>query len=123
MMRPIRPTLGEVAWSTFWVLVFLALVLSHQPLPLRGDQGLYLYGAKELADGAVLYKDFWDLKAPGVYFFYLLAGSLFGFSVAGLHVLEAVWLGVAAWFAFRIARVATSTRWVAPLAPFLTVGA
>jgi hypothetical protein len=115
--------LREIAWSGVLLLLFVGLVLSHVSLPLGGDQGLYLYGAKELSNGAVLYKDFWDLKSPGVYFFYLLAGSAFGFSVPGLHIVEAVWLGLAAWFALRIARGATSNSSVARLAPLLSIGA
>jgi hypothetical protein len=123
MMLPSHQRLLELAWSGLLLLLFVGLVLSHVSLPLGGDQGLYLYGAKELSYGAVLYRDFWDLKSPGVYFFYLLAGSIFGFSVAGLHIVEALWLGLAAWLALLIARGATSNSWIARLAPLLSIGA
>jgi len=123
MTSPSLPQLRELAWPALVLLLFAGLVLGHVSLPLGGDQSLYLYGAKELSDGAVLYKDFWDLKSPGVYFFYLLAGSIFSFSVAGLHIVEALWLGLAAWLALRLARGATTNGWIASLAPLLTIGA
>lgn len=113
----------EVIWSALWIISLVVLIASHVAWPIGGDQGLYLYGAKELADGATLYKDFWDLKSPGVYLFYLAAGSIFGFGSVGLHLAEGVWLGLAAWFAFLIARQSTSNAWIAHIAPLVTVGA
>ena len=62
------------------------------PMPLHGDAALYQLGAKAMADGGVLYRDFWDLKQPGIYLFHWFAGSLFGFTETGLHRLELLYM-------------------------------
>jgi hypothetical protein len=56
--------------------------------PFLGDQALFVVGARMISNGAVLYRDFWDLKQPGIYLFYLIAGRLFGFNEIGIHVFE-----------------------------------
>jgi hypothetical protein len=60
--------------------------------PLEGDQSLFLIGAKEMAHGAVLYRDFWDLKQPGIFDFYYLAGVIGGFTALSVHILELIYL-------------------------------
>ena len=106
---------------TVWFCV-IALAAVHLPMPLTGDQALYMYGAKSLAEGQALYLDFWDAKQPGVYLFYLLAGALFAFDGVGLHALEALWLMAAAWFAYRVGRQAIGDGLLALLIPLLTAG-
>ncbi len=104
-----------------WTGVAL-LAIVHLPMPLTGDQALYMYGAKTLAGGQALYLDFWDAKQPGVYLFYLTAGTLFSFSEFGLHLLEALWFGAAAWFAYRIGRNVFPTGLVMLVIPWFTAG-
>ena len=48
--------------------------------PFAGDQALFTLGGRALAEGAVLYRDFWELKQPGILYFYFLAGQMFGFT-------------------------------------------
>lgn len=63
--------------------------------PMAGDVALFLTGAQTLHDGGVLYLDFWDVKQPGIFYFSLLAGKLFGFTAIGLHAFEVVyWMAV-----------------------------
>ena len=45
-----------------------------------------------MAQGDVLYRDFWDLKPPGIFLFYYAAGRLFGFSEMGVHIFELLWM-------------------------------
>ncbi len=104
------------------IAVLCALMWLNVDTPLHGDQALYLFGARQMSEGAVLYRDFWDIKAPGVYAFYWLAGSLFGFSAIGLHVLEMIWLGAAAALTFRICSIATRGSPFAFLGPLFTLG-
>ena len=53
------------------VLAVIALLgLLAAPLPFTGDQALFAAGARQLARGDVLYRDFWDVKQPGIYAFY-----------------------------------------------------
>ena len=63
----------------------------YLPFPLKGDQAMFLYGARELSAGARLYIDFWDMKQPGIFWFYQSAGELFRFDQIGVRTLEAVW--------------------------------
>lgn len=56
----------------WWALIGL-LLLSRVPSlaqPAGGDQGLYTYAASRIADGAVMYRDVWDQKPPGIAFLY-----------------------------------------------------
>jgi hypothetical protein len=72
--------------------------------PFNGDQALFTVGALALHGGGTLYRDFWDLKQPGIFAFYLTAGSAFGFTQTALHAADVVWqctLGAAAFVALR----------------------
>lgn len=58
-----------------------------------GDQALFLIYAKAIDNGAVLYKDVWDIKQPAIIVFYFVAGKLFGFTEIGIHLMEIIyWL-------------------------------
>jgi hypothetical protein len=56
--------------------------------PFTGDQALFTIGARAISQGAVLYRDFWDLKQPGIYWFYVVGGYVFGFTEIGIHFFE-----------------------------------
>jgi hypothetical protein len=108
-------------------LLALALVLGlgllHLPFPFNWDQALFTLGARRLAAGGVLYRDFWDIKQPGIYWFYQAAGRLFGFHEVGIHLFELLWM-----MAFAVTLLVTlRRRWgpglAATLAPLLSVGA
>ncbi|MBL8866050.1 MAG: hypothetical protein JNK93_10875 [Planctomycetia bacterium] len=106
-------------------LVFGLLALIALPAagtPFRGDQALFAISGRQLADGAVLYRDIWDITNPGIYAFYTIAGLLFGFTEEGIHFFEFVY-----WCAF-VGTVCEFTRlehglprW--PLMPVFFVGA
>ena len=59
--------------------------------PFSGDQALFLIGAQKMHAGGVLYRDFWDIKQPGIFLFYLAGGLVFGFTQTGLHAADLVW--------------------------------
>ncbi len=106
-----------LAWA---VVVLVGLI--NLPMPFGGDQALFTIGAVKLHGGAVLYRDFWDLKQPGIYWFYLLAGTLFGFNEVGVHALELLYLA-----AFSLVLIYTLKSYykhagVATVVPLLTVG-
>ena len=75
-------------WLSFGIVALIGLI--HLPFPFNGDQAFFTLAAKEMASGEVLYRDFWDLKQPGVFVFYYLASQLFGAHEVGIHSLE--WL-------------------------------
>jgi hypothetical protein len=105
------------------LFVVLVLGLIHLPHPFGWDQSLFTVGAERLSAGGVLYRDFWDVKQPGIYWFFAVAGWLFGFSEPGIHLFELLWMMA---FAFALL-VTLRRRWgpgpAATLAPLLVVGA
>ncbi len=109
----------------FFCSLALALCIAgtHIVDPLNGDTALFMLGAIKVHAGSVLYRDFWDIKQPGIFLFYLLAGVLFGFTYTGSFLLSLV-----LWIAFAVAatialRPALSNPVLAGLIPLLTMGA
>ncbi len=90
-------------------------------IPFWGDQALFTLYARELTQGAVLYRDVFDVKQPGIFLFYAAGGLLFGFSEVGIHLFELTyWIGFSI-FALVALRPYFTARWGAPLVPVLTV--
>lgn len=90
--------------------------------PLWGDQSLFMLGGAVIHDGGQLYRDFWDLKPPGIYGLYALAGWLFGFTSVGMHLVELIWM-VSLAIVLRLTLVPYfRQRWIVQLLPWLTVG-
>jgi hypothetical protein len=109
----------------WWNALALGLVVLAGGLclamPFGSDQALFTLYGRQLAHGAVLYRDLFDIKQPGIFLFYTSGGVLFGFTEVGIHLFE-----LAYWFAFSLfALVALrpyfTTRWGAPLVPVFTV--
>ncbi len=86
------PIWATLLWYATGLACVLALGLSTLYFPFGPDQATILYGAEQLDNGARLYLEYWDNKQPGLYWFYWLAGRLFGFSEQGIRSLELVWL-------------------------------
>lgn len=77
--------------SVFIIVIFLGII--HLTYPFFGDQALFTVAAKKMANGGILYKDFWDFKQPGIFVFFYIAGFFFKFSDVGIHLFELVyWL-------------------------------
>lgn len=91
------------------------------PRPLGGDQALFLFTARAMHHGSMLYRDIWDAKQPGIYGFYTVAGVLFGFNEIAVHLLELlVMLGLAVVLQRTLPDLGFSSR-AAALAPLLVV--
>ncbi|MGA7227325.1 MAG: hypothetical protein WBZ40_02630 [Acidimicrobiia bacterium] len=87
------------------------------PFPFMGDQALFTVFARMLNGGATLYRDLWDVKQPGIFWFYEVAGRVFSPDELGAHVLDAmVWIGASIWLAFGM-RHHVQRKWVAALLP------
>ncbi|MBL8816249.1 MAG: hypothetical protein JNL58_09475 [Planctomyces sp.] len=85
------------------VLLIIAIAgITCLPQPFDGDQALFALGAEEWTNGSVYFRDFQDLKPPGIYLFYLVGGQLFGFDEKGIHLFELLWNLVFAWTVLRI---------------------
>jgi len=91
--------------------------------PFNTDQAIFVYGGRTIASGEALYRDFWDIKQPGIFFFYALAGRLFAFTEPGIHGLELLWQIGGALVLTWIARQCVWIPAAAALAPVATVGA
>jgi hypothetical protein len=100
--------------------IVLAGVLSL-PRALGGDQALFLYMAKSIHHGSVLYRDVWDAKQPGIYIFYWTAGNLFGFNEIAVHLLELLVMLTLAVVLQRTLPDFGFSRRAAALAPLATV--
>jgi hypothetical protein len=86
------------------VAAALLLGVLQLPAPFTGDLSLFALGGARLLDGAVLYRDFWDVKQPGVFGFYAGARAAFGADEAAVRALELVWMAALA------AAIAAATR-------------
>jgi hypothetical protein len=95
------------------LLLAAALAAVYLPFPLKGDTAMFFYAGRALAEGATLYVDFWDMKQPGVFWFYEAAVHLFGFREFGLRLLELVWMLALGGIALGL--YATELRWRALL--------
>jgi hypothetical protein len=90
--------------------------------PFLIDQSIFVYGGKTIASGDVLYRDYWDIKPPGIFFFYALAGQLFSFTEPGIHLLELLWQLAGALALTWIARQCVANPGTAAMVPLATVG-
>jgi hypothetical protein len=105
------------------VLAAIALIGALSlPQPFYDDQALFAIGAQRISHGQLLYRDYWDIKQPGIFIFYLLAGKLFGFSEIGIHAFELLYLITLSLILSWTLRWYYRATLVADLVPFLTVG-
>lgn len=100
----------------------LLLGVARLPAPFTGDQALNLLMGQVIAHGGTPYVDLWDLKHPGIFFFFSAGGSLFGFNEIGIHLFELVWMLVLALVVRVMAGRYLRSRLAASLAPAFTVG-
>ena len=73
------------------ILLFIAAALIVAPMltyPFGRDQGVFACGADVLRRGGALYRDFWDLKPPGIYYLYQLSFAAFGRSMLAPRLLD-----------------------------------
>ncbi len=82
------------------VVAFALLRLAHRDL-LWSDEDYHLAAALNILHGKIPYRDFWYDKPPLDAFYYLLIGAHWGWA---LRVLDAVYVCLACWLAFRLAR-------------------
>ena len=83
--------------------------------PFVADQVVAMIGAKTIAAGGTLYLDFWDNKMPGLFWFYCLAGHLFGYTEFGVHLLELIWMLVFAVVLLACLRTYVLFPWMSAL--------
>ena len=89
--------------------------------PFWGDQALFTIYARQMTEGAVLYRDLFDVKQPGIFLFYAAGGVLLGFTEIGIHLFELAYWCAFSVFALVALRPYFATRWGPPLVPIFTV--
>jgi 4-amino-4-deoxy-L-arabinose transferase-like glycosyltransferase len=72
------------------LLVVLVLGLPTLIIPFSTDNAIFALGARTILSGHVLYRDFWEIKTPGIYFTYALAFIPFGEHMVSLRLLDIV---------------------------------
>lgn len=104
-------------------LVGCALALPILSMPLvHDDQALFRLIGRSLASGSHLYRDIWDVKQPGIFWFYWLGEAIHPtVTSGGVHWLFVLWLGATGVAAATVVALALpgSRAWM--LAPFLTI--
>jgi hypothetical protein len=99
----------------------VGLALSRLAEPFEGDQGVAILMAQVIASGGAPYLDLWSQSYPGIFYFFVAGGTLFGFHEFGIHLLELLWMvSLAVTVRLAAAHLASSPI-VASLAPLLTV--
>jgi len=69
------------------VLVFVihSIRINFAGIPFERDEGIYSYFGKLVLEGKVPYKDFYEVKFPGLFYFFAMIVGLFGDTVQGMH--------------------------------------
>ena len=70
------------------LLVSLVCAMSTLWLPLGRDHGIGLYIADVMLDGGAPYKDAWEIRPPGIFYFYAAAITAFGKNALALRLLD-----------------------------------
>lgn len=104
------------------IAVVLIAGASKLAEPLGGDQSLFLIGAHAMHDHALLYRDFWDLKQPGIYAFYFLATSIGSYSGEAIHAFELAYMLVFAFTLILGLRGSRNFTQAATITPIAAVG-
>jgi Dolichyl-phosphate-mannose-protein mannosyltransferase len=114
--------LAEAAWYIAALVSIVIAGIVKLEFPLGRDQALFLLYAMGLDRGASLYVDLWDFKPPGIFWFYLTAGRLFGFNERGVHLLELMWLLALSVLMMVALRDYFRHKWLSAVAPVAAVG-
>lgn len=115
----VRPELSR-SWSVWSWLATVVIVSIVLWTPEFGDQALFRLGADEILHGGILYRDFWDIKQPGIYLWYTL-GAIVGLDGLGVRVLEMVALLVMAGVSRHLARTWNLSPVIQAVCPLLVV--
>lgn len=115
-------TAARPPWEWLGVVGVGVLGLVAVWVPYGGDTALFATAARTLNAGGLYYRDFWDVKQPGIYWFSQAAGALPGPLWLPERLLLALAMGVLAWLALYWARGVLTSTWAIGLAPLLVAG-
>jgi hypothetical protein len=77
----------KISLYLFILLILIVYIIRSKflSIPFERDEGAYGYYGKLLLEGKIPYKDFYEQKFPGIFYFFGLMVALFGDTVRGLH--------------------------------------
>ncbi len=116
------PPAGLGPWSQGLAVLPVALLATATLWwPDHGDQTLFRITAARMNHGLVYYRDFWDIKQPGIYWFHQLGDRLIPGGL-GARVLELALAVVSAFLVTRITAGWSLRRSVRLAGPTLVLG-
>ncbi len=102
------------------LLVFVALIGSVSlAYPFGRDQGIYAYAGKLLLEGKMNYKEVFDLKPPGIHFFFSFIQLVSGESMLNARVFDILWQFLTAVIVMIISSRLTRSIYLPILSAFL----
>ncbi len=110
-----------ILWNALSLGVVLLAGAAALAMPFSSDQALLTIYARQITHGAVLYRDLFDIKEPGIFIFYAVGGQLFGFTEIGIHLLELLYWLVFSLFAVIVLRPYFTATWAPTLVPIFSV--
>src|SRR5687768_3809727 len=69
-------------------IVVLGLGFSEFFAPISSDTSIYAYYGRQINHGLVLYRDLWDFKSPGIFYFFALLFKILPDSLITLRISE-----------------------------------
>ena len=105
------------------VLLAIAAVIGSVSLtyPFGRDQGIYAYAGKLLLEGKMNYKEVFDLKPPGIHFFFSFIQLISGESMFNARVFDILWQFITAVIVMIISSRLTRSIYLPILAAFLYI--
>lgn len=84
-LKNYRLSLNETTF--FFIALFLTVLIRFRfaDAPFERDEGEYAYAGMMILRGQLPYADFYNMKLPGVYYFYALIFKLFGQSISAVR--------------------------------------
>ena len=126
MENPPKSSTQRSYLDWLWYILALSLIIFVGALnlyfPFVADHVVPLTAAKTIAAGGTIYVDFWDNKMPGLFWFYFVAGELFGYTEFGVHMLDLIWMSIFSLILMFSLRDYLIYPWLSALATVAVVG-
>lgn len=74
-----------------YLIISAVLLLPTIAFPISSDMSVFMHGGSIIADGGILYKDFFDIKPPLIYYIYAFIDLLFGNNVVFFRLFDFVY--------------------------------
>lgn len=121
----------KIGYGLLAVILLVVYMIRQKflSIPFERDEGAYAYYGKMLLDGKIPYKDFYEQKLPGVFYFFAFIITIFGSTVEGLHTgfifvnlisIVFIYLAVKNFFSAYAGVISAATFAIVSLTPYLS---